>query len=136
MSGLRLNQVTLGATDMASSVAFYELLGLRLIVDSAPRYVRLEFPTWADDGEPATLSLHSVDENWQAPSDYPLIYFEVTDVEDFLKAREITPLATPALKSYLWTEADILDPSGNRLRIYTAGKARRFPPWRIYEEPI
>jgi len=29
----------------------------------------------------------------------------------------------------------IEDPSGNRIRIYTAGKNRRFPPWRVGLEP-
>lgn len=43
MTGLALTQVTLGAIDFAASVLFYQKLGLTLIVDSAPRYVRFEF---------------------------------------------------------------------------------------------
>lgn len=131
MHGLRLNQVTLGAIDFATSVLFYQQLGLTLIVDSAPRYARFEFPTTPDGGEPATLSLHGVDEDWSAPADWPLIYFEVDDVAAFLTKVEIEPLTVPEMKSYLWEEADILDPSGNRIRIYKAGTARRFPPWRL-----
>lgn len=131
MNGLRLNQVTLGAKDMAASVLFYQKLGLTLIVDSAPRYVRFEFPAPPDGGEPATLSLHSVDASWSPPADYPLIYFEVDDVAAFLKDAKLSPLAPPEMKSYLWEEADIFDPSGNRIRIYTAGQNRRFPPWRV-----
>ena len=131
MHGLRLNQVTLGAIDFAASVLFYKKLGLALIVDSAPRYVRFEFPALEDGGEPATLSLHSVDADWTASIDWPLIYFEVGDVAAFLKDAGIDPINPPELKIYLWEEADILDPSGNRIRIYKAGSARRFPPWRI-----
>jgi len=131
LHGLRLNQITLGAIDFAASVLFYQRLGLILIVDSAPRYVRFEFPTPPDRGEPATFSLHGVKEGWSAPSEWPLIYFEVDDVAAFLSDANLTPLAPPEMKSYLWEEADILDPSGNRIRIYKAGKARRFPPWRI-----
>ncbi len=131
MSGLRLNQVTLGAIDMAESIVFYQRLGLTLIVDSAPRYARFEFPTPPNGGEPATLSLSGAEKGWTAPEGYPLIYLEVDDVETFLKDCALTALSPPEMKSYLWHEADILDPSGNRLRIYTAGKARRFPPWRI-----
>lgn len=129
---LRLNQVTLGAKDMAASVVFYKNLGLTLIVDSAPRYVRFEFPA-SDQGEPATLSLHSVDQDWTAPKEWPLIYFEVNDVAAFVKDKSLSPLAPPKAQSYLWTEADILDPSGNRIRLFTAGENRRFPPWRIEE---
>jgi len=106
-------------------------LGLKLIVDSAPRYARFEFPVLANGQEPATLSLHSVEEGWAAPADWPLIYFEVEDVAVFLRDTNIDPIAPPEIKSYLWEEADILDPSGSRIRIYKAGKARRFPPWRI-----
>jgi catechol 2,3-dioxygenase-like lactoylglutathione lyase family enzyme len=131
MNGLRLNQVTLGATDMAASVLFYQRLGLTLIVDSAPRYVRFEFPTPPHGGEPATLSLHGVEDDWTAPSDWPLIYFEVDDLNAFLKAAELSPLSPPEMKPYDWEEADILDPAGNRIRLFRAGHARRFPDWRI-----
>jgi len=131
LHGLRLNQVTLGAIDFAASVLFYQRLGLTLIVDSAPRYVRFEFPAAPDGSEPATLSLHGVEDGWTAPTDWPLIYFEVDDVAAFLKDADIAPITKPEMKSYMWEEADILDPSGNKIRIFKAGKARRFPPWRV-----
>jgi len=126
-----LNQVTLGAKDMAKSVSFYKQLGLTLIVDSAPRYVRFEFPPPPAGGEPATLSLHGVSEDWAPNSDWPLIYFEVEDVTAYLVDCNITPVTPVELKSYAWTEADILDPSGNRIRIFHGGKARRFSDWRV-----
>jgi catechol 2,3-dioxygenase-like lactoylglutathione lyase family enzyme len=130
MPSLRLNQVTLAAKDMAASVSFYESLGLTLIVDSAPRYVRFEFP---DDGQgtQATLSLHAAQTDFTPSPDTPLIYFEVDDIEAFLTEKSLTPLTTPEMKSYLWFEADIEDPSGNRIRFFTAGENRRFPPWRV-----
>lgn len=127
---IKLNQVTIGATNTAESIAFYQKLGLTLIVDSAPRYVRLEFPR-DDSGEPDTLSLHAVPEDWEPQAEGPLIYFEVEDVAAFLKDTGVTPLEPAELKPYLWTEADILDPSGNRIRVYSAGENRRFPPWRV-----
>ena len=74
---MHLNQVTLPGVDYDASVAFYEALGLRKIVDSPPRYARFECPA-GDGGAPATLSLHhEVD---IAPNRYPAIYFEVDDV--------------------------------------------------------
>ena len=133
MPSLRLNQITLAAKDMAASVVFYEKLGLKRIVDSAPRYVRFEFP---DDGQgtQATLSLHAAQTDFIAAPHAPLIYFEVDDVEAFLEEKSLTPLTTAEMKSYLWLEADIEDPSGNRIRLFTAGKNRRFPPWRINKD--
>lgn len=130
---LRLNQVTLAAKDMAASVLFYENLGLTRIVDSAPRYVRFEFPD-NGQGTQATLSLHAAQTDFIPSLDAPLIYFEVDDVKAFLSEKNLTPLTTPEMKSYLWFEADIEDPSGNRIRLFTAGENRRFPPWRIDTE--
>ncbi len=49
---MRLNQVTAAARDLEVSIAFYSLLGLRLIVKN-PHYARFELP----EGE-ATFSLH------------------------------------------------------------------------------
>ena len=131
MNGLRLNQVTLGAIDMAASVLFYKRLGLTLIVDSAPRYVRFEFPDPPAGGEPATLSLHGVQKDGRPAEEWPLIYFEVDDLAAFIAAADLTPLSPPEMMSYDWEEADILDPSGNRIRLFKAGQARRFPDWRI-----
>lgn len=118
---------------MAASITFYEALGLTPIVDSAPRYVRFEFPS-TDHGEPATLSLHQPREGWVAAPDQPLIYFEMDDLDVFLEDlahHNIKPLAPAQTQSYLWREADILDPSGNKIRLLQAGKNRRFPPWRV-----
>ena len=131
MSGVRLNQVTLAAKDMSASVSFYQKLGLTLIVDSVPRYVRFEFPASPDGGEPATISLHNAPENWQAQDHAPLIYFEIDDIDGFINEHGLTPVSPPENKSYLWREADIIDPAGNRIRLFQAGKNRRFPPWRI-----
>ncbi len=131
MSGLRLNQVTLGAKDMAASILFYKSLGLILIVDSAPRYVRFEFPPNPNGGEPATLSLHETPTDWAAPQDGALIYFEVDDLDNFIKVHNLSPLTLPKTQSYLWREADIFDPAGNKIRFYQAGGTRRFPPWRL-----
>ena len=133
MPTLRLNQITLATKDMAASVLFYEKLGLIRIVDSSPRYVRLECPD-NGQGTQATLSLHSAQTDFTPSPDAPLIYFEVDNVETFLTEKNLTPLTTPEMKSYLWFEADIEDPSGNRIRIYTAGENRRFPPWRVKTE--
>lgn len=117
---------------MAASVAFYQSLGLTLIVDSAPRYVRFEFPE-IGGGEPATLSLHEVSGDMQPNVNWPLIYFEVDDLDAYISNKKLTPLAPATTQSYLWREADILDPAGNKIRLYQAGENRRYPPWRKEE---
>ena len=120
---------------MSASAKFYQDLGLNLIVDSIPRYCRFEFPD-PKTGEPATLSLHTVDQNW-TPNDWPLIYFEVDDLDVYLKElapKNITPLSPAKMEVWLWREADILDPAGNKVRLYQAGENRRFPAWRIDQD--
>ena len=42
---MNLNQITIKSQDVNRAVDFYQKLGLRLIVDSSPRYVRFECPT-------------------------------------------------------------------------------------------
>ena len=66
---MKLNQVTVGTTDYAASVAFYRKLGLTQIVDAPPRYARFETPS----GE--TFSIHLVDE----VATTTVVYFEVED---------------------------------------------------------
>jgi catechol 2,3-dioxygenase-like lactoylglutathione lyase family enzyme len=123
---MRLNQVTLGSTDFSASVAFYRKLGLRLIVSAREEYARFELP----DGE-STLSLHLQD---AVPHGGPVIYFEVENVDatfERLRAKGITFSSEPQDQPWLWREARLADPSGNRLCIYNAGASRRYPPWRI-----
>lgn len=53
---MNLNQITIPSLDIEASTAFYKTLGLHLIVDALPRYVRFECP----DGN-TTLSVHLVE---------------------------------------------------------------------------
>ena len=119
-----LNQVTLVCTDYAASVAFYRTLGLTQIVDSPPRYARFETPGGA------TLSIHAGD----APDSGTVIYFEVENVDavvSALQAQGVDFDSGPVDEAWLWREARLRDPAGNRLCIYHAGENRRHPPWRI-----
>lgn len=128
---LRLNQITIKVTNLERSIAFYELLGLQLIVNSpGNHYARFEC---ADGGTTFSLS--------EAASVMPGetgLYFEVDNVEatvDMLNMRGVefdTPVTN---EPWLWTEAWFRDPDGHRLCLYHAGKARRFPPWRVGGTP-
>ncbi len=122
---MRMNQVTVGCTDYARSVAFYQRLGLIQIVDSPPRYARFETP----GGE--TLSIHAVD-RVSAPT--TMIYFELetldATVADLLAAG-IAFDSGPEDQSWGWREARLSDPAGNPVCLFHAGANRRFPAWRI-----
>ena len=121
---MKLNQVTLPAKDLAGSIAFYESLGLILIVRN-DHYARFENPS-----DNSTLSL----ELRQDGGDGAHVYFECDDLDSRvagLKARGVVFDHGPEDKSWRWREAWLRDPAGNRLCFYFAGEIRRFPPWRI-----
>jgi len=121
---MKLNQVTLPARDLARSITFYETVGLILIVRN-DHYARFENPS-----DHSTLSL----ELRQDGGDGAHIYFECDDLDarvGALKAQGIVFDSDPEDKSWLWREAWLSDPAGNRLCFYRAGDNRRFPLWRI-----
>lgn len=123
---MRLNQVTVAATDLAGSIAFYETLGLNLIV-RADHYARFELP---DGGSTFSLHLASAGPGENAPT----IYFESDrlDAEVVrLKAAGIVFDADPVDQSWLWREAYLRDPAGNVICLYHAGENRTHPPWRL-----
>jgi hydroxymethylpyrimidine/phosphomethylpyrimidine kinase len=127
---MRLNQVTVAARDLAASIAFYETLGLKLIV-RADHYARFECPD-ADGGEPATFSLH-LDPRAKGVTE-TVVYFEEDDLDATvarLTAAGLKLDSQPADQTWLWREAYLADPTGNRVCLYRAGAARRFPPWRL-----
>ncbi|MGB1042631.1 MAG: VOC family protein [Tenacibaculum sp.] len=124
---MNLNQVTIPSLNVEVSTIFYKKLGLHLIVDASPRYVRFELP----EGD-STFSIHLVDELPKGSG--VTIYFEdenldelVTQLQD--KGVEFTQL--PKEQTWLWREAHLLDPDGNKLILFKAGTHRKNPPWRI-----
>lgn len=124
---MRLNQITAPATDLAASIAFYERLGLRLIVRT-DAYARFQLP----EGD-STFSLHvTADEVARAGA--PQIYFECDDLDAEvarLAALGVVFESGPEDRSWLWREAWTRDPAGNSLCLFRAGAARLFPPWRL-----
>lgn len=128
---MRLNQVTAPLVDYEASIAFYKLLGLKLIVDAPPRYARFEMPE-RDGVEPSTFSIEKV-EGWTG-GDWPEIWFESDRLDELvadLKAKGVMFESDPETMSYLWRVAHLRDPAGNRITLYHAGENRRNPPWRV-----
>jgi catechol 2,3-dioxygenase-like lactoylglutathione lyase family enzyme len=121
-----LNQITIYTRKSAEMADFYLWLGLRLIVDSLPRYARFECP----DGE-TTLSIHAADEEYRSGI---VIYFECDDLDSKvseLKAHGAVFEQDPIDQSWLWREAYLRDPDGNRICLYHAGENRKNPRWRL-----
>jgi catechol 2,3-dioxygenase-like lactoylglutathione lyase family enzyme len=124
---MNLNQVTVPTTDFNASVEFYRTLGLIQIVHSPPRYARFEFPIGG-----ATFSVHFVESVPQNSG--VVIYFECDDLDakvEELREKGIEFEAEATVQSWLWREAYLKDPGGNRICLYYAGENRRNPPWRI-----
>jgi len=121
-----LNQVTLPALNLRESVEFYTRLGFLQIVDS-PHYARFECP----DGD-ATFSLHTVEA--VSPESGVTVYFEHEALDELyaeLQARGFDFEQEPVDRPWLWREAILIDPAGNRLCLYRAGDNRKHPPWRV-----
>ena len=105
---MNLNQVTLPALDLAPAVAFYQRLGLRLIVEDLPHYARFECP---DGG--STLSLEQVPEPVAGPG--AVVYFECEDLDETVRrliAAGIQFDSLPTDQPWLWREARLRDPEG------------------------
>lgn len=129
-TGMNLNQVTLPATDVDRSVAFYQDLGLTLIVRS-PDYARFECP----DGD-ATLSVHR--RASPGADGGIVVYFECEDLDhrvEALRSHGIAFSQLPTDERWLWREARLCDPAGNVLCLFAAGRNRKHPPWRLPAAP-
>ena len=122
---MNLNQVTLTVHDMEKATEFYRDLGFTQIVES-PHYARFECP---EGDSTFSLSLGSAE-----AANGAVIYFEHEQLDDWvdqLKAKGFSFEQEPTDQSYLWREAILHDPSGNKIKLYWAGENRVNPPWRV-----
>ena len=122
-----LNQITIPSLDVQKGTEFYQKLGLHLIVDARPRYVRFELP----NGD-ATFSIHSVQQTKNAEA--AVIYFETENLDEEVKRLIEAGLnfdLLPTDQPWGWREARLDDPDGNKIVLYYAGEYRKNPPWRI-----
>jgi len=124
---MNLNQITIFSHRTADLVEFYRKLGLRLIVDSLPRYARMECP----DGD-ATLSVHFT--GVAETSSNIVLYFECEDLD--ARVKELKKLGLefeedPQDQDWLWREAYLRDPANNRICLFRAGENRKNPPWKV-----
>ncbi|ASP40148.1 glyoxalase [Bacterioplanes sanyensis] len=122
---MNLNQVTLATNNIEQSKTFYQTLGFTLIVD-APHYVRFA----CTQGD-ATFSLLQQDEPVNNDS---VVYFECQHLDSWVNELiecGIQFEQLPTDQRYLWREAILKDPSGNKIKLYWAGENRLNPPWKV-----
>jgi catechol 2,3-dioxygenase-like lactoylglutathione lyase family enzyme len=126
---VRLNQVTLPAQDIAASAAFYRALGFTQLV-AADHYCRFLAP----QGD-TTLSIHH---DARATGASASIYLETETLDADVARLQAAGLVfdtAPVDQTWLWREAWLSDPSGNRICLFHAGVNRIDPPWRLKEQP-
>ena len=124
---MNLNQVTIYTDKPLETVEFFQKLGLLLVVDSLPRYARLECP----DGD-ATLSIQTAD--GVTSMNNIVLYFECERLDEEvarLKSLGLIFEEDPTDRDWLWRQAYLVDPNGNRICLFRAGENRKNPPWRV-----
>lgn len=122
---MNMNQVTLPVKNMTQTAQFYVKLGFIKIVDT-PHYVRFECPM----GE-SSFSLSLDDGLFENGA---IIYFEHEHLDQWVEQIKSTGIQfdrDPQDQKYLWREALLRDPSGNKIKLYWAGDNRLNPPWKI-----
>jgi len=122
-----LNQVTIPSIDLTKSILFYQNLGLNLVVKSLPHYARFECP----DGD-STFSIQEVEVLPWGEGIY--IYFECEDLDEKVHGlikKGIDFDELPEDKSWLWREARLTDPDGNKIILFYGGENRKNPPWKV-----
>lgn len=126
---MKLNQITLPVHDMQAASEFYRKLGFLQIVDT-PHYARFETP---DQGPSFSLSLDT-DMQPNGAGNGATLYFEHDDLDAWVKSLEAKGIVfetQPQDQRWLWREASLYDPSGNKIKLYHAGENRLNPPWRV-----
>jgi len=124
---MNLNQVTIYTARPVETAEFFQKLGLILIVDSLPRYARFECP----DGD-STLSIQH--DQTAVVSNNIVLYFECDDLDDEVRRLKSFGLSfdeDPSDRSWLWRQAYLKDPNGNKICLFRAGDNRKNPPWRV-----
>jgi catechol 2,3-dioxygenase-like lactoylglutathione lyase family enzyme len=124
---MNLNQITIPSLDVEKALEFYKTLGLKVIVNALPNYLRFECP----DGN-TTFSIHKVDT--LPTGDGISIYFEDDNLDTLvtqLQKKGIQFSSLPEDKSWLWREAHLRDLDNNHIILFSAGENRKNPPWRV-----
>ncbi|HNI27663.1 MAG TPA: hypothetical protein PLJ29_14970, partial [Leptospiraceae bacterium] len=97
------------------------------IVKNLPDYARFE----CTEGD-STFSVHKAEKLPEGEG--TIVYFETQDLERLTEKLILDGIVFetgPVLQGWLWKEASLKDPDGNRIILFTAGENRKNPPWRL-----
>ena len=120
-----LNQVTLPVKNMEQAIHFYLTLGFVQIVDT-PHYARFACPAGN-----ATFSLSLEEAQFINGA---TVYFETEQLDTLVESligKGVVFDQLPTDQPYLWKEAIVHDPSGNKIKLFWAGDNRLNPPWKV-----
>jgi len=68
-----------------------------------------------------------------------VVYFEIEDLDGRVSELQRAGFefdTEPQDQPWLWREAYLRDPAGNRICLFRAGVNRRYPPWRMRVAPV
>lgn len=132
MPPVRLSHVTLQASDIARSRAFYLALGFELIVDEA-HYCR--FLARVDEGPgDETLSIEHHAPPIRPAAQLGLEFSSAAALDAFVAAlpgRGVAVAEGPIDRTWLWRDARVFDPDGHEWMLFFAGPNKLDPPWRV-----
>lgn len=118
--------------DLDAGWNFYCTLGLKPVVNARPHYARFLCPDarFLCPDDDSTFSLHQGESNGGGTT----VYFECDNLDEtvsHLQKKGLQLTSPPEDKSWLWQEAELFDPGGNRVLLYFAGQNRINPTWRV-----
>ena len=115
---------------MEEAVNFYLILGFTQIVDT-PHYARFSCPVGN-----STFSLSLESEEYKNGA---IIYFESDELDELIQSlveKGVVFEQLPTEQRYLWKEAVLKDPSGNKIKLFSAGENRLSPPWKVEKHGV
>ena len=126
---MNLKQITIYSDKPVETAEFFQLLGPKIIVNSLPRYARLECP----DAE-STLSINEYGSANLSLRNNIVLYFECENLDadvEHLKSLGLEFDEAPSDRTWLWREAYLKDPNGNKICLFYAGQNRKYPSRRV-----
>ncbi|MFN9009746.1 MAG: VOC family protein [Hyphomonadaceae bacterium] len=130
-----LSHITLLVSDIPRSKAFYEALGLELIVDAA-HYCRFRANLDGQGSQILSISHSPGPIGASCHVGFEFATPEALDLyADLLQARGFVPSEHPQDRSWLWRDVILHDPDGHEILLLYASDNKLNPPWRVEHLP-
>ena len=130
-----LSHITLLVSDIPRSKAFYQALGLELIVDAA-HYCRFRANLDGQGSQTLSISLSPGPIVASCHVGFEFASPEALDAyADLLQSRGFALAEHPQDRSWLWRDVILHDPDGHEILLLYAGDNKLNPPWRVEHLP-